>query len=95
MIKIILYSRIRKKDNPYDEYLYNYVLFIYLEDKAYYNIISDKPFSLKKKLSKKRFEYIKKFLHLSLTKRTEDNIIEGITSKDSEWIKIIDIKYQI
>ena len=93
MIKIILYSRIRKKDYLYDEYLYNYVLFIYLEDKAYYNISSDKPFSLKKKLSKKRFEYIKKFLHLDLAKRTEDEIIKNITSKDSEWIKIINIKY--
>ena len=58
MIKIILYSRIRKKDYPYDEYLYNYVLFIYLEDKAYYNIISDKPFSLKKKLSKNKINKI-------------------------------------
>ena len=93
MIKIILYSRIRKRDFFYDEYLYNYVLFIYLEDIVYYNIISDKPFSLKKKLSKKRFENIKEFLHLSSTIRKEDDIIECITTKDSEWIKIIDIKY--
>lgn len=93
MTKIRLYSRIHEKDYFYDDYLYNYVLFIYLEDKVYYSIFVYKPVSLKKKISKKRFEYMKEFLRLSLTTMKEDDMIEKMTGEHSKWIKIIDIKY--